>query len=163
MNFDDLKALFEGFELADFLPEVDTVLGWVETLLRLAVMAGPLLLLGFGLMYLFAPPKEANHSLGFRCWWGMASLDAWIFTQRIAGLAWSVLGLILTVVMIFICNSFRRMPPMDMAWLAGKCLLWELGLTGFVCLAINGLVIAAFDKYGFRRPWFEEKMRKDRP
>ena len=60
MNFDELKALFDEFNLADFLPDVDTVLGWVETLLRLAVMAGPIILLGFGLLYLFHIMDEAD-------------------------------------------------------------------------------------------------------
>jgi len=164
MNFDELKALFDEFVLGDFLPEVDTVLGWVETLLRFAVMAGPIVLLGFGLMYLFAPPKEANHSLGYRFWWGMASLDAWTFTQRIAGIGWSVLGLVLTVVMAVICNGFRRVEAMEMTLLAGKCLLWELGLITGVCLTIDALVVAAFDRRGFRRLWFENlTMKKDRP
>lgn len=151
MDLDSLKSLFEGFDIAAFLPELTTLLGWVETLLRLAVMAAPLLLLGFGLLYLLAPPKEANYSLGFRCWWGMSSLDAWQFTQKIAGMIWSVLGLILTVVMALICNAFRRMEPMDMVWTAVKCLGWELGLTLVATLAVNVIVIVVFDKDGYRR------------
>ena len=151
MDLDSLKSLFEGFDIAAFLPELTTLLGWVETLLRLAVMAAPLLLLGFGLLYLLAPPKEANYSLGFRCWWGMSSLDAWQFTQKIAGMIWSVLGLILTVVMALICNAFRRMEPMDMVWTAVKCLGWELGLTLAATLAVNVIVIVVFDKDGYRR------------
>ena len=151
MDLDSLKSLFEGFDIAAFLPELTTILGWVETLLRLAVMAAPLLLLGFGLLYLLAPPKEANYSLGFRCWWGMSSLDAWQFTQKIAGMIWSVLGLILTVVMALICNAFRRMEPMDMVWTAVKCLGWELGLTLMATLAVNVIVIVVFDKDGYRR------------
>ena len=150
MDLDSLKSLFEGFDIAAFLPELTTILGWVETLLRLAVMAAPLLLLGFGLLYLLAPPKEANYSLGFRCWWGMSSLDAWQFTQKIAGMIWSVLGLILTVVMALICNAFRRMEPMDMVWTAVKCLGWELGLTLVATLAVNVIVIVVFDKDGYR-------------
>ena len=151
MDMDSLKSLFEGFDIAAFLPELTTILGWVETLLRLAVMAAPLLLLGFGLLYLLAPPKEANYSLGFRCWWGMSSLDAWQFTQKLAGMIWSVLGLILTVVMALICNAFRRMEPMDMVWTAVKCLGWELGLTLVATLAVNVIVIVVFDKEGYRR------------
>ena len=151
MDLDSLKSLFEGFDIAAFLPELTTILGWVETLLRLAVMAAPLLLLGLGLLYLLAPPKEANYSLGFRCWWGMSSLDAWQFTQKIAGMIWSVLGLILTVVMALICNAFRRMEPMDMVWTAVKCLGWELGLTLVATLAVNVIVIVVFDKDGYRR------------
>lgn len=152
---DALKSLFEGFDFAAFIPEVDTVLGWVELISRLAVMAAPLLLLGFGLVYLLAPPKEANHGVGFRCWWGMSSLEAWQFTQRLAGMIWSALGLVLTIVMALICNGFRNMEPMDMVWAAVSCLLWELGLAVAACLAVNITVIVIFDKDGFRRKDYE--------
>ncbi len=151
MDFEALKGAFDEFDLAAFLPQLTDVLGWVEMGLRIAVMAGPLLLLGFGLMYLVAPPKEANYSLGFRCWWGMASLEAWQFTQRVAGLIWSGLGVVLTVIMAVLCNAFRRMEPMDMVWSAVSCLGWVLGLTLLSCLAVNIIVIYFFDRWGFRR------------
>lgn len=151
MDFEALKVLFEEFDLAAFLPDMSSVLGWVETGLRISVMAGPLLLLMFGLLYLLWPPKEANHGLGYRCWWGMASLEAWQFTQHIAGLVWSGLGVVLTVIMALICNAFRRMDPMDMVWSAVTCLIWEVVLVAIACLAINIIVIRVFDKDGFRR------------
>lgn len=151
MDFEALKVIFEEFDLAAFLPDLTNVLGWVETGLRITVMAGPLLLLMFGLLYLLWPPKEANHGLGYRFWWGMASLDAWQFTQHIAGLIWSGLGVVLTIVMALICNAFRRMEPMDMVWSAVKCLGWELALIGIACIAINVVVVCNFDKDGFRR------------
>ena len=151
MDLDALKGLFEEFDLAAFLPDLSDVLGWVEMLLRIAVMAGPLLLLLFGLIYLLVPPKEANHGLGYRFWWGMASLEAWQFTQHLAGLVWSGLGVILTIIMALICNGFRRMDAMDMVWSAVKCLGWEAGLTIAACLAINITVICVFDRSGYRR------------
>ena len=151
MDFEALKVLFEEFDLAAFLPDMSSVLGWVETGLRISVMAGPLLLLMFGLLYLLWPPKEANHGLGYRCWWGMASLEAWQFTQHIAGLVWSGLGVVLTVIMALICNAFRRMEPMDMVWSAVSCLIWEIVLVAIACLAINIIVFRTFDKDGFRR------------
>lgn len=151
MDFEALKVLFEEFDLAAFLPDMSSVLGWVETGLRIAVMAGPLLLLMFGLLYLLWPPKEANHGLGYRCWWGMASLEAWQFTQHVAGLVWSGLGVVLTVIMALICNAFRRMDPMDMVWSAVTCLIWEVVLVAIACLAINIIVVRVFDKDGFRR------------
>ena len=156
MDIEAIKALFEDFDLAAFLPKLDDVIGWIEMVLRIAVMAGPLLLLGFGLLYLLAPPKEANYSLGYRFWWGMSSLDAWQFTQHIAGLVWSALGTGLTIVMALICNSFRRMEPMDMVWTAAKCLGWELGLTLVACLAIDIVVVVVFDRYGYRRSEYED-------
>lgn len=151
MDFEALKVLFEEFDLAAFLPDMSSVLGWVETGLRIAVMAGPLLLLMFGLLYLLWPPKEANHGLGYRCWWGMASLEAWQFTQHVAGLVWSGLGVVLTVIMALICNAFRRMDPMDMVWSVVTCLIWEVVLVAIACLAINIIVVRVFDKDGFRR------------
>ena len=153
MDLEQIKSLLEGFDIAAFLPELDTVMGWVEMFLRIAVMAGPLLLLGFGLLYLVAPPKEANHGLGFRCWWGMASLQAWQFTQKIAGLVWSALGVILTIVMAVICNAWKPEAPMEMVWSAVSCLLWEIGLVFVSCIGIYAAVIICFDKYGFRREW----------
>ena len=148
---DALMALFEGFDFANFIPDIHSVLGWMETVARIAVMAGPLVLLGFGLLYLLAPPKEANHSLGFRCWWGMASLDAWQFTQHLAGMVWTALGLVLTVVMGLLCNSFRGMEVSDMLWLAIRCLLWELGIAAVSTIAIQVAAIVVFDHRGFRR------------
>ena len=146
-----LKSLFEEFDMAAFLPDLTTVMGWVESILRVAVMAGPLLLLGFGLLFLLAPPKEANYGLGFRCWWGMASLEAWQFTQKLAGLVWSGMGVVLTIVMALICNAFRRQAPMDMVWSAVSCLLWELGLIAVSYIAINVVLIRKFDRWGYRR------------
>ena len=155
MNLDALMAIFSDFDVAAFLPEVTTLLGWIELLLRLCVMAGPLLLLGFGLLYMLKPPKEANYSLGYRFWWSMASLDAWQFTHRWAGIVWSCLGLILTIIMAFVTNAFRRMEPMEMVWAAVKSLGWELGLIAAACLGINIAVIAVFDRNGFRRRDYE--------
>ena len=137
--------------LEKLVPPLDTVLGWVELIARLAVMAAPLALLGLGLLYLLAPPKEANFSAGYRCWWGMASLDAWRFTQRVAGMAWTVLGLVLTVVMSVKCLNFGQMPLMDMLWTAGEYLLWQMGLILLIGLVINLTVFVVFDRTGHRR------------
>lgn len=156
MNFDSLMAIFSDFDVAAFLPELDTLMGWVELLLRLLVMAGPLLLLGFGMLYLLAPPKEANYSLGWRFWWSMASLDAWQFTHYWTGIVWTALGFVLTIIMAFICNAFRRMEPMDMVWTAAKSIGWELGLIGAACIGINIAVMVVFDRDGFRRSDYEE-------
>lgn len=155
MDLEALKSIFEGFDLAAFLPKMDSILGWVETLLRLCVMAGPLLLLGFGLLYLLAPPKEANYSLGYRFWWSMSSLDAWTFTHKLVGIVWTVLGLVLCVVMAAVCNAFRRMEPMEMVWSAAKSIGWELALTVASCLICNIVVFIIFDRKGFRRWEYE--------
>ena len=151
MDMSALGALFTDFDLAAFLPEMNTLIGWIETLLRLCVMAGPVALLGFGLLYRYAPPKEANYSLGYRFWWSMASLDAWQFTHKLVGVIWTYLGLGLSVIMLLVINAFRRMAPMDMVWAAVICIGIELVLTAASCVFINWKVFKTFDKDGYRR------------
>ena len=154
---DELTALFENFDLKNYLPKLDTLWGTVETLLRIFVMAGPLILLGLGLWYFLAPPKEANHRAGFRTLWGMGSVEAWQFTQKAAGIAFSVLGFVLTVVMALLCNGYRNMTPDEMILSAAKSLLWQLGLVVVCTLALHILALILFDWKGVRR---SEKRKK---
>ena len=151
MDTEALKSLLSDFDLTKFVPALDTVLGWIEMLTRIAVMVGPVLMLGFGLLYLLAPPKEANYRLGYRFWWSMASLDAWQFTHHIAGMVVTTLGLILTIVMSLICNGYRNMGTEEMLDSALRCIGWVIGLTVIACLAIDALVVIVFDSKGFRR------------
>ena len=158
MNFDELKALLTDMDLNKILPQSDAFIAFVQKALRLSVMIGPLILLGLGLLYLFSPPKEANHSLGYRFWWGMASLDSWTFTQKVAGIGLSSLGLVLTVVMSIIGSKFPKRELMDAIFLAGKCLLWQLGLILGACLIIDVIVVVFFDRFGFRRPFWDKEV-----
>ena len=157
MDFDVIKQLLTDFDLANFLPALDSVIGWIELVTRIAVLSGPLLMLGLGLWYFLAPPKEANHSIGYRFYWGMSSVECWQFTQRLAGIVWSGLGLILSIVMAIICNGYRGMDTMDMLYNAVICLLWEAGLTLLSILAINITVMIRYDGRGYLRHWWDKE------
>jgi len=146
-----LKTLVNEFDLANFIPEVDSILGWVETLVRVFVMAAPICILVFGLWFLFLPPKEANHRAGYRTYFGMGSVEAWRFTQFLAGIVWSALGLILTIVMVLVVNGYRNMDMMDMVNSAIICVLWEIGTIVVCCLGINITALVLFDRKGNRR------------
>ena len=150
MNVETVTEATE-FNPVSLLPSWDGLFANLELILRIAVLIGPLCLLGLGLWYLLAPAKEANHLVGFRCWWGMSSVEAWQFTQRVAGLCWTALGLVLTIVMALICNSYRGMAPEVMVISALKALGWELGLVIGSILVINAVVIALFNQKGCRR------------
>ena len=52
MTIEDLKTLMDEFDPAVLLPELDTVVGKVELVARIAVLAGPVILLLLGLAYL---------------------------------------------------------------------------------------------------------------
>lgn len=146
-----IEKFLGDFDPAALLPDLDSMLGRVEFLLRIAVMAGPLVLLVLGLLYFLLPAKEANHNFGYRFFWGMNSVEAWRFTQKVAGIAWAALGLVLTIVMFFICASFDGKETMDMVWLAARCILWELGLLAVCCVVVDIIVVVMFNSKGIRR------------
>lgn len=151
MDLQAIKSLLEDFDLEKFVPELETLLGKLEFVMRIAVMAAPLCLLGLGLLYFLGAPKEANHYLGYRCHRGMASVESWQFTQKFAGLFWTVLGLVLTIVMAVVCNGFRGMELMDMVWLSVRCLVWQIALALISILIINTAVFVVFDRKGISR------------
>ena len=84
LDIEALKKAFEDFDLATLLPNLDSIFGKITLICRICVLVGPILLLVLGLSYLFLAPKEANYYLGYRCYYGMGSVHAWRFTQRIA-------------------------------------------------------------------------------
>jgi len=148
MSIDGLKSLMDAFEPSALLPELDSVLGLVNTAMRVAVLAGPVILLVMGILYLFAAPKEANYHLGYRCYFGMGSVEAWRYTQRMAGLIWTALGLILTVVMVIVSGGFRGKEIQEVLSGAITCILWEAGLVAVSCLAVNLLAMVNFTADG---------------
>ena len=147
-SFDSIKELMDGFDPASLLPELDTVFGKIELVCRIAVMVGPVLLIALGPTYLLLSPKEANHHLGYRCYFGMGSVQAWRFTQKFSGVVLGVLGLILTAVMVFMMMSFRGMEMEAMLWRAVKCLIWEAVLALLANLAIHAAAFFLFDANG---------------
>ena len=121
-SIDTIKELMDGFDPAALLPDISTALGKVELICRIAVIVGPIVLLALGIAYLLLSPKEANYYFGYRCFFGMGSVQAWRFTQRIAGMLFGGVGLILTIVMYVISGGFAGMEVTDMVWKAAGCL-----------------------------------------
>ena len=144
MNIEDLKGLMDGFDPAALLPELDGILEGIVSLARMAVMVGPILLFAAGLAYLLLAPKEANYTFGYRCTFGMGSVEAWRFTQRLAGAVWSVLGLVLSIMMFSRTGKFADLEISEMLLTAVKCLIWQTAIVAVSCLAINTAVMARF-------------------
>jgi uncharacterized membrane protein len=148
--------------IGSLIPSLESLLGKLDLLARIFVMAGPLALLGLGLYYFLLPPKEANHSAGYRFRYGMSKIKVWRFMQRIAGMVYSGVGLVLTVVMAIICIRFGSMEAEAMLWTAAKCILWELGIIALASLAINVTVVVFYDDQGNSRAEMRELFRKER-
>ena len=146
-----IKSLLGDFDPTALLPDLGEMFSHLELMLRIAVLIGPLCLLGFGLWYLLSPAKEANHSVGYRTYWGMSSVEVWQFTQRLAGLVWTGLGLVMTIVMAMICNGYRDMAQGAMIFSALWAIVWELVIIVVSILAINITIMVLYDRKGYRR------------
>ena len=157
LDIDSIKEIMDAFDPASLLPEVDGILDLVTTVCRVAVLVGPIILLVLGLAYLFFAPREANYYFGYRCYFGMGSVEAWRFTQRLAGIVLGVLGLILTGVMLAMSMGFSGMDAMDMVWKAFWCLVWQ----GVLALLANGGIwLAAFLRFDTKGNYRKKKKAK---
>lgn len=150
-DFGSIKEVMDAFDPAALLPDLGGFGDLVVRIARFAVLAGPVVLLLMGLAYLFLAPKEANYRFGYRSYHGMGSVQAWQFTQRLAGMVWGGLGLILTVVMWIISGGFAQKGVMEIVDAAVTCLIWEILLAIISCLVINGTVMLFFNSKGAPR------------
>ena len=141
MSIDDFKGLMDQFDPASLLPELGPIFEKFASAARIVVLIGPAVLLLMGLLYLFASPKEANHYVGYRCYYGMGSMEAWRFSQRLAGIVWSVLGVGLGIAMLVISGSFAKLDTMDLLWKVVYCVAAEAVLTAIACIAVNTVII----------------------
>ena len=146
-----ITELMDSLDLSKLVPELGGLMTKAGSIAAWAVMIGPLVLLILGLIYLFKPPSEANHRFGFRTYFGMGSVEAWRYTQRLAGLVFSGLGILLTVIMGIVCLTFGGKDTLQVLDKAVACLLWESGLIAAACLTITVIVTARYDKNGARR------------
>lgn len=156
---DKLKELMADFDLEalleELLPDLTTLMGQVELLLRLLILVGPLILLGLGLYYFINPPAEANYTAGYRCRRAMTSVEAWQFTQRTAGTLWTLLGGGLTITMALLGRNLGSLEPMEMLTAAVGYLIWQIVLIIVSCVLINLLVFIFYDDRGYRRFGYE--------
>ena len=157
LDIDSIKSLMDGFDPAALLPDLSELFGSLATLCRFAVMIGPVIMLVLGLAYLFLSPREANYYFGYRCYFGMGSVQAWRFTQRIAGMLFGGVGLILTIVMYVMSGAFAEMEVTDMVWKAAGCLAWQAVIALVLTFLVNFLAFFFFDAKGGPRRKKKEK------
>ena len=147
-DFEAVKALMDNFDPASLLPDLTTIFGWMELACRAAVLIGPILLVVLGVAYLLLSPKEANYYFGYRTYYGMGSVEAWRFTQRLAGIVLGVLGLVLTGVMLLVSGGFAGMEMSAMVWKALACVGIQAILALIANVAISLVTMLRFDRRG---------------
>ena len=151
LDIESIKQILDGFDPASLLPDLTSVFGIVTTACRIAVLIGPIVLLVMGIAYLFFSPKEANYYFGYRCYYGMGSVYAWRYTQRLAGLLFTGAGAVLTLVMFIMTAPFSAMQVTDMVWKAFSCLILQAGLMLAITLYINLSAAFHFNRKGEHR------------
>ena len=153
MSFDleNIKDSLDNISLDKLLPDLSNFESSVLSLARLAMLLGPLVLLGLGVFYLVAAPKEANYTTGYRTWFGMGSEEAWKFTQRLAGIVWGGLGIVLLLMSIIVSLTFGGKDVMQIATSAFICLIWQAGLAVIGGFAVSFIVFLRYDSLGYKR------------
>ena len=146
-----VTGIFAGLESGPVSPDTGALIEKSTAIAKVLVIAGPVIMLILGLLYLFAAPKEANHHFGYRCYFGMGSEQAWRFTQRIAGMTWIALGSILTVAMLIVTARFPGQDVLEMLTTAGTCVVVEALVLLIATIVIRITVAAVFDRHGERR------------
>jgi hypothetical protein len=155
MTTEKLKEILSGLDiqtlLEKILPDLAPILAHTHAIARVLMLIGPFLILAMGLRYLLNAPKEANYRAGYRCHFGMGSVEAWQFTQRLAGAVWSVLGLVLVVWMAIAGRLLVGLPTMDAMAKVAVWLLWQAGLLLLCRWVINFVAFLRYNHKGNRR------------
>lgn len=148
---DAIMNLLKEFDPAALLPDISSIVGIMQVFARILILIIPLLLGGLGAAYYFKPIKEANHIFGYRTYFGMGSVEAWKYTQRLAGFGYMVLGGALTLAMIIVNLCLIGAETLTLLTTAAICLVVELVLIGLGVLALNIFLAIRYDRDGYLR------------
>ena len=145
---DTIRSLLDMLDIANYLPDLTLFSAGAKLVLWLLMLVGPVLMLLLGLMYFLKPPAEANFSWGFRTYFGMGSVEAWRYTQRIAGLCWIAVGGGMTALCLIAGIFMLLFNGGQAATLA----MWAVGIELVLVIAswvfINVMVLRSYDKDG---------------
>ena len=145
---DKLLSLLDGLDIAKLLPEVDSLLGKLALVLRLCLLIGPVIMLVLGLIYLLIPPKEANQTAGYRTYFGMGSVKAWRFTQLVAGIIMTVVGLVLFLIARKAVQGFDAMDLMAAGEKAFSLIKTQVICAAVIYVFMMVLTFVMFDRKG---------------
>ena len=143
-----ITELLNNFSLEKYIPKLDTLMGWIQWLVSLAVRLGPICILVLGIIYFLIPPKEANRKAGFRTYFGMGSVIAWNVTQRLAGILMIPTGLILTIIAYKRIGEFSGYDMMTMANVAFQMVKTQVICALVIYVFMFLLTAVLFDRKG---------------
>lgn len=149
---DFISSLLDGLDnIGNLVPALEKLLSSAQLWLTIVLLIGPVAMLILGVIYLFLPPKEANHHIGYRTYFGMGSVEAWLHTQKLAGIIYGGLGIILGIIMIFVSVSLKNKDMMQAFTSAITWLFVQVGIVLLVYLGMFVYTAIVFDRHGNRR------------
>ena len=123
---DGLLDSIKDFDIASFLPELESFLGGLRFWCGLAALVGPVLLLIFGLMLLTKPDASINPFLGFQICKEDASDATRKRAQHLAGLYWAGSGAVLAVITLLVLLFTIGADALGMLTATTICLIVQL-------------------------------------
>lgn len=149
---DFISSLLDGLDnIGNLVPALEKLLSSAQLWLTIVLLIGPVVMLILGVIYLFLPPKEANHHIGYRTYFGMGSVEAWLHTQKLAGIIYGGLGIVLGIIMIFVSVSLKHKDLMQAFTTAITWLCVQVGIVLLVYLGMFVYTAIVFDRHGNRR------------
>ena len=147
---DAITSLFD-LDMSGFVPSMGGLTAFLKVFTFIALLIGPVLMLVYGYLNLKRPTAEADRKFGPRIFHSAGSADAWQFTQRLAGLVFGGLGLVLTAVMLVVAivSMFRGLDSVGSTFMI--CMIIEAALTVIAYAAVSIIVMRNFDAKGNRK------------
>ncbi len=151
--------------LDKIVPKLNTLLSDIRLWTGLLLYAGPVLLLGIGLFCFFLSPKEANYRLGYFSIYGMGSVPAWRYSQKLGGLVMGGLGLLLLIVSIIISLVTAGKPLNDVMTTIYTVLIIQGSAAVAAYIGVEVTLIVRYDLAGnLRKRWRRKRTdQADRP
>lgn len=126
------------------------------TVLGLAVLVIPVVMLILGLIGLICPPKEPNWLIGYRTRRAMGTEESWFFAQKLRGILWSVLGLIMLIPSIVVRGLMKSGSLDFMCRMVITYCLVQAGILLLTILAMRIVMLVRYDRQGQRRVRVEQ-------
>lgn len=142
----------DNFGVYDLLPEMGGFLGDIRFYLCLFLLLVPVIMVIMGALRFFRPAAEANHSVGYRTFFGMGSVYAWRVTQWVSGVVFLGVGGLLLLLAIIQCFVMGSKEVGDAVTNMYTWLIVEgVGLILSI-VAVEVVIGLQFDKNGNLRP-----------
>ena len=140
--------------LDKIVPKLNTLLSDIRLWIGLLLYVGPVLLIAFGLFFIFLSPKEANHRLGYRSIYGMGSVPAWRFSQKLGGMVLGGLGLVLLIIALIVSATVSGKELNDVMETVFAWLIVQASGTLLAYIGVEITLIVRYDLAGnLRKRW----------